>query len=137
MTDNEGDAATPRQRHRTRAPWEPTVGYSRAVRVGARILVSGTTAVDAAGEVVAPGDALTQARVAFAKALDAVRALGGTPEAVVRTRMYVVDIAAHAEAVGRAHKEAVGEAMPAASMVGVAALIDPRLVVEVEVEAVV
>ena len=125
----------PRQRHSTAAPWEPLVGYSRAVRVGRRILVSGTTAVGASGEI--EGDAFEQARVAFERALEAVRALGGTPEAVVRTRMFVVDIAANHEAVGRAHKRSVGAAMPAATMVGVAALIDPRLLVEVELEAVV
>ena len=127
---------TPRQRHSTGAPWEPVVGYSRAVRVGDRILVSGTVAVDASGEVVAPGDAYAQARFAFEKALDAVRALGGTPEAVVRTRMFVVDVQAHFDAVGRAHRETVGDAMPAATMVGVAALVDPAMVVEIEVEAV-
>ncbi len=126
-----------RQRHSTGAPWEPLVGYSRAVRVGNCILVSGTTAIDASGEAVAPGDAFAQAVFAFGKALDAVRALGGTPEAVVRTRMYVVDIAANHEAVGRAHKQTVGGAMPAATMVGVAALIDPRLVVEIELDAIV
>ena len=128
--------STSRQRHSTGAPWEPIVGYSRAVRVGNRILVSGTTAVDEAGEVIAPGAAFEQARYSFEKALVAIRALGGTPEAVVRTRMYVVDIAANNEAVGRAHKQTVGAAMPAATMVGVAALIDARLVVEIEVEAI-
>ncbi|MEL6614624.1 MAG: RidA family protein [Bacteroidota bacterium] len=129
--------STPRQRHSTGAPWEPVVGYSRAVRVGDRILVAGTTAVDASGAVVAPGDAYEQTRFAFETALDAVRALGGTPEAVVRTRMYVVDIAEHHEAVGRAHRETVGDAFPASTMVGVAALIDPAMVVEIELEAVV
>ena len=125
-----------RQRHSSGAPWEPEVGYSRAVRVGDRILVAGTTAVDASGEAVAPGDAFAQAVFAFEKALDAVRALGGTPEAIVRTRMYVVDIAQHGAAVGRAHRQVVGGAMPVATMVGVAALIDSRLLVEVELEAV-
>ena len=126
-----------RERYSSGAPWEPEVGYSRAIRVGDRILVAGTTAVDEKGEVVGEGDAFEQARYAFAKGLRAVAELGGGAHDVVRTRMYVVDIARHAEAVGRAHRQTVGDAMPAATMVGVAELIDRRLVVEVELEAVI
>ncbi len=110
------------------APWEGRYGYRRAVRIGDVVAVSGTTA--------AGPDAYAQARAAFATALDALAALGGRPEDVVRTRMYVVDIA-EAEAVGRAHAEAFGAHPPAATMVEVAALIAPELLVEVELDAVV
>ena len=125
-----------RERYSSGAPWEPEVGYSRAVRVGDRILVAGTVAVEESGDVVGEGDAFEQARFAFAKCITAVEALGGKAEDVVRTRMYVVDIAQNAPAVGRAHRELVGDAMPVATLVGVAALIDARLVVEIELEAV-
>ncbi|HIG75514.1 MAG TPA: RidA family protein [Bacteroidetes bacterium] len=127
---------TGRQRVAGGAPWEAEVGYSRAIRVGGRVLVAGTTAVDAAGDPLAAG-AYEQTLAAFEIALRAVEAAGGRREGVVRTRMYVVDITANAEAVGRAHHEAVGAAQPVATMVGVAALIDPRLLVEVELEAVI
>lgn len=125
-----------RERLSSGAPWEPEVGYSRAVRVGDRILVAGTTAVDDAGAVMGEG-AFEQAAYAFAKCLRAVEALGGTASDVVRTRMYVVNVVANGGDVGRAHREAVGEAMPVATMVGVSALVDPRLLVEIEMEAVV
>lgn len=127
---------TDRQRAASGAPWEAEVGYSRAIRVGNRILVAGTTAVDADGQPLAV-DAYEQTMAAFEIALRAVERAGGRREDVVRTRMYVVDIAANAEAVGRAHRDAVGVARPVATMVGVAALIDLRLVVEVELEAVI
>lgn len=110
------------------APWEDRYGYRRAVRIGDVIAVSGTTAPGA--------DAYAQARAAFATALDALATLGGRPEHVVRTRMYVVDIA-EADAVGRAHAEAFGDHPPAATMVEVSALIAPELLVEVELDAVV
>lgn len=110
------------------AEWEGRYGYRRAVRIGDVVAVSGTTA---------PGpDAYTQARVAFATALAALAALGGRPEDVLRTRMFVVDIA-EADAVGRAHAEAFGGCPPAATMVEVSALIAPELLVEVELDAVV
>ena len=110
------------------AEWEGRYGYRRAVRVGDVVAVAGTTA---------PGpDAGAQARAAFRVALDALAALGGRPEDVVRTRMYVVDIDDH-EAVGRAHAEAFGAHPPAATMVEVSALIAPGLLVEVELDAVV
>ena len=110
------------------AEWEGRYGYRRAVRVGDVVAVSGTTA---------PGpDAHSQATAAFAVALAALAELGGGPADVVRTRLYVVDIADH-PAVGRAHREAFGEARPAATMVEVSALIGPDLLVEVELDAVV
>lgn len=110
------------------AEWEPRYGYRRAVRIGDVIAVSGTTA---------PGpDAYAQAAAAFRTALDALAELGGRPEHVIRTRMFIVDMA-DADAVGRAHAEAFGGHPPAATMVAVAALISPDLRVEVEVDAVV
>lgn len=125
-----------RQRHASGAPWEARYGYSRAIRAGNAVAVSGTTAVDEAGRTVG-ADAGAQARYAFAKALDALAALGGEPADVVRTRMYVVDIARDAEAVGRAHAEVFGGAPPASTMVEVRALVAPDLLVEVELDAVV
>ncbi len=117
-------------------PWEDVVGYSRAVVVPAgaeRVLVSGCTAV-VDGAPVHPGDAHAQALTAIDAALDAVRAAGGRVEDVVRTRMHVVG-PEHCDAVGRAHAERLGSVRPAATMVCVAALIDPALLVEVELEA--
>ena len=111
------------------AEWEGRYGYRRAVRVGNVVAVSGTTAPGA--------DAYAQARAAFQTALTALAELGGGAADVVRTRMYVVDIARDAEAVGRAHREAFGAAPPAATLVEVRALIGPGLLVEVEVDAVV
>lgn len=116
--------------------WETRVGYSRAVRVGECIRVSGTTATDDAGEVVAVGDPYGQAKRAMENVVDAVEAAGGEVEDVVRTRMYVVDIDDWDE-VGRAHAEVFGDVRPATSMVEVSRLIDPDLLVEVEAEAVV
>jgi enamine deaminase RidA (YjgF/YER057c/UK114 family) len=113
--------------------WADPYGYSRAVRRGDVIEVAGTTA---AGAVEAM-DAGEQARAAMRTVLSAVEALGGTVCDVVRTRMFVVDIEANSAAVGRAHGEFFGEAMPAAAMLGVTALIDPGLLVEVEATAIV
>ncbi|WP_136588601.1 RidA family protein [Salinigranum halophilum] len=116
--------------------WEPRVGYSRAVRVGDRICVSGTTATDDAGEIVGVGDPYEQARRAMRNVVAAVEAAGGDVGDVVRTRMYVVDIGDW-EHVGRAHAEVFGDVRPATSMVEVSRLVDPELLVEVEAEAVV
>ncbi|MCA9600248.1 MAG: RidA family protein [Myxococcales bacterium] len=117
-------------------PWEDIVGYSRAVRVGAHIVVAGTTATDESGNVVGVGDAYAQARRAFENALAAVRALGGGVEHVVRTRMYVTD-ASRWQEVGRAHSELFGHVRPAATLVEVRALVAPELLVEVELDAIV
>ena len=125
-----------RQHYASGAPWEEAVGYSRAVRAGQFVAIAGTVAVDADGQVVG-ADAYTQARYAMEKAARALAALGGDVRDVVRTRMYVVDIARDHEAVGRAHREVFGAARPAATMVEVRALISPGLLVEVEVDAVV
>lgn len=121
------------RRHATGGPWEEAFGYSRAVRAGDRVLVSGCTAVRD-GVVAHPGDPAGQARTAFATAIEAVEALGGTVADVVRTRMYIVH-RGDSDAVGRVHGQVFGEVRPAASMVVVAGLISPELLVEVEVEA--
>lgn len=117
----------------SRSPYEDVVGYSRAVRVGGSVWVAGTTAT-VEGEVVGVGDPYEQARVAFGIALNAVRTAGLDTEDVVRTRMYVTDIAFF-DAVGRAHLELFDVVRPVATMVQVSAFAHPDLLVEVEVDA--
>ena len=116
------------------APWESRVGYSRAVRVGGQIWISGTTATAADGTLVGIGDAYAQAKQALANIAAALAQAGATPADVVRTRIYVTDIA-HWEAVGRAHAEMFGVVRPAATMVEVRRLIDAEMLVEIEADA--
>ena len=118
------------------APWEPVVGYSRAVRVGPWVSVSGTTAALPGGGAVGGDDAAEQTREALRRITAALAELGGGLEHVVRTRMYVTDIARWEE-VGRAHGELFADVRPASTMVQVAALIDPALLVEVEADAII
>lgn len=119
----------------TGSPWEAVVGYSRAVRVGDAVHVAGTTAMRD-GKVVAPGDAYGQAKTALEIVVAALAECGATPADVVRTRLYVTDIGDW-QAIGRAHGEVFADVRPAATMVQVAALIDPDLLVEIEADAVV
>lgn len=123
-----------RKRVPTGAPWVETVGYSRAVRAGRRIWVSGTAAVAPEGGIACPGDAYGQAKRCLDIVVDALRELEAGPEHVVRTRMFIRD-PAHWQDVGRAHGEVFADVRPATTMV-VTGFIDPDMLVEIEAEAV-
>ena len=125
---------TPRERISSGAKWEPIVGYSRAVKVGNRIYVTGTTATNDAGEIVGEDNAYEQTAQCIRNIEKALRRLGVTLAHVVRTRMFVTDIARWEE-YGRAHGEFFRDIMPATTMVEVRALIDARMLIEIEADA--
>jgi enamine deaminase RidA (YjgF/YER057c/UK114 family) len=125
---------TNRQKISSGAKWEAIVGYSRAVRVGNRIYVTGTTALGDDGELVGIGDAYAQGVQCLKNIESALKRLGAGIEHVVRTRMFVTDISLWKE-FGRAHGEFLRDVMPATTMVEVRALIDERMLIEIEADA--
>lgn len=127
---------TERKSYSSSSPWEPVIGYARALRVGSQVLVSGTTATDTQGEIVGIGDPYAQARQALRNIVQALAALGASPADVVRTRMFVTDISRWQD-YGRAHAEVFGAVRPCTSMVEVSRLIDARMLVEIEADAII
>ena len=124
----------PRQKISSGAKWEDIVGYSRAIRIGDRIYVTGTTAIDSNGDIVGENDAYAQTIQVIRNLESALQKAGATLEHVVRTRMFVTDIKRWEE-YGRAHGEFFAAIKPCATMVEVRALIDPRMLIEIEVDA--
>jgi enamine deaminase RidA (YjgF/YER057c/UK114 family) len=130
-----GETTVKRQKVLTGAPWESVVGYCRAVRIGNRIEVAGTTAMKD-GQVVGIGDAYEQTRFILQTVEGALKELGSNISDVIRTRMFVTDISKWEE-IGKAHGEFFRNIQPVASMIEVKRLIDPNLLVEIEVEAII
>jgi enamine deaminase RidA (YjgF/YER057c/UK114 family) len=122
------------ERHGSGMRWESAFGYSRVVRAGAHVWVAGCTATTADGVIAGVGDAYEQTRQTLVNLELALAQVGARLQDVVRTRMYVTDIG-NAEAVGRAHGEVFGDIRPVTAMIGVNALLDPRMLVEIEADA--
>jgi enamine deaminase RidA (YjgF/YER057c/UK114 family) len=122
------------ERHGSGGPWEPVVGYSRVVKAGPIVEVSGCTAVDSEGHIVGGSSVYEQARQALANVVAALATVGARPEDVTRTRLFITDISRWKD-LGRAHGEVFGHIRPATAMYGISALLDPRMLVEIEATA--